>query len=608
MGDMRWFGGFSSAAKPPRTPVNSAEVWPTISGCWTVGRWDGNEVRATYSDHRMVAVIGPCAITRNSLARLGTHGVPDDVAWRWAGSYTTVEVTDSLTRIWTDLGGAWPIYTASLDGGVYWSSSSRALAALTGAGPDLDRLAMWLLAPSVPVLFAGRSAFKGVGLVPAGHRLTLIRSGAVRSERMWSPRPCVDSPGRRLRAELAAAVAVRAVNATALTADMSGGFDSTSLALLAHASSGTARPVTGVTVHPVGHATGGDVDYARLAARHSGIVHRLMPLGAEHAPYSALDVVPVTDEPAPSTIAHARFSGQLTWMRSTFGTDCHLTGDGGDSLLCSPPIILADLFAIGHSRRAVVETIRWARLRRLPVWPLLRSAHRVSRGRRAAALAALATELGGGSSRSTADGDIGWCGIEPLPSWATLQARERARAVAAAVAECADDPTPGSFATVMTGEGMAEVGRSARADIQLAEAAGVSLHNPFTDSRVVDAYLSLSLGDRPGPADYKPVLRAAMADLFPARLAERTTKGDFNPDHYQGMRTNLASLHALADGRLAALGLVEPGEFRQTLTMTAAGLPVPFATVEPALAAEVWLRALSDTSDVAWIPMNHGER
>ncbi|EYT90792.1 hypothetical protein ThrDRAFT_03570 [Frankia casuarinae] len=154
----------------------------------------------------------------------------------------------------------------------------------------------------------------------------------------------------------------------------------------------------------------------------------------------------------------------------------------------------------------------------------------------------------------------------------------------------------------MTGEGMAEVGRSARADIQLAEAAGVALHNPFTDSRVVDTYLSVSLGDRPGPADYKPVLRAAMANLFPARLAERTTKGDFNPDHYQGMRTNLASLHALADGRLAALGLVEPGEFRQTLTMMAAGLPVPFATVEPALAAEVWLRALGDTSDVAWIP------
>ncbi|WP_390479794.1 hypothetical protein, partial [Frankia casuarinae] len=54
---MRWFGGFSSAATPPRTPANSAEVWPTIPGCWTVGRWDGHEVRTTHSDHRMVAVI-----------------------------------------------------------------------------------------------------------------------------------------------------------------------------------------------------------------------------------------------------------------------------------------------------------------------------------------------------------------------------------------------------------------------------------------------------------------------------------------------------------------------------------------------------------------------
>jgi asparagine synthase (glutamine-hydrolysing) len=578
-------------------------TWPTVPGCWTVGQWPGYEVRATRDGPRYVAVLGPCVLTRADLVRLATFGVPDHVAWQWPGSYTTVEVTDRHTRVWTDLGGAWPIYTAWADRGMYWASSARALATLTDAGPDPDRLAAWLLAPSIPVLLAERSAFTGVDMVPAGHRLTLTRDGSARLDRMWSPRPRSAWTADQLRAELAAAVAVRTDAASAPTVDLSGGYDSTALALLARASTGSGRGVTGVTVYPVGHATGGDLTYARLAAERSGITHRLVPLDSEHAPYTALGEVPATDEPAPSTITHARFSAQLVWMREALGTDCHLTGDGGDSLLCSPPIMLADLAATGRRWRAVVETIRWARLRRLPVWPLLASVHRTAATRRADAITTLARDLLTRTQAIAVDGDIGWCPTEAVPPWATDEACARATAIARALPQRVTEPAAGSFAMTMTAEGMTEVGRSARADIQLAEALGVALHNPFTDSRVIDAYLSMPLDVRPGPADYKPILRDAMADLFPAELAARTTKGDFNADHYHGMRANLGELHALTDGRLAALNLIDPAEFRRTLTMTAAGLPVPFSTVEPAIAGEVWLRALDATPDVVWTPV-----
>jgi asparagine synthase (glutamine-hydrolysing) len=333
-----------------------------------------------------------------------------------------------------------------------------------------------------------------------------------------------------------------------------------------------------------------------------------MPLDAEHAPYTELNAVPATDEPAPSTIAHARFSGQLRWMRDTLGTDYHLTGDGGDSLLCTPPIMLADLFATGRVRRGVVETIRWARLRRLPVWPLLTSAHRTFRGHRGTALAALAGHLLTGARQKRNDGDIGWCATDSVPPWATGDARTRATALARVRAKRVHEPAPGEFAGTVTAEAMADVGRSARADVQLAEAAGVPLHNPFTDSRVIDTYLSVPLDARPGPAAYKPVLRDALADLFPPVLLRRVTKGDFNPDHYHGMRANLAELHALADGRLAALDLVDPAQLRHTLTMTAAGLPIPFSTVEPAITAEAWLAALDRTPDVVWTPSTATEQ
>ena len=594
---MCWFGGFSGAVAAPRTPAEGRWVWPGVQGCWLVGAWRGFEARGVVVGHRAVAVVGSCGISRAELQRLAVHGVPDDVAWRWPGSYTVVQVADDATTIWTDLGGAWPIYTTVADGGVYWASSSRALAGLTGAAPDLERLAAWLLAPSVPALLDGRSGFAGVSLVPAGHRLTLPKTGGLSIRRVWRPRPRDGSPAVRLRDELAAAVTVRLDAASAPTVDLSGGYDSTALAVLA---AGAGVPVAGVTVYPVGRPSGGDLDYARAAAGHSGIVHRLMPLDSEHAPYSRLHTVPVTDEPAPSTIAYARFSGQLQWMRNAFGTDCHLTGDGGDSLLCSPPIMLADLIAAGRTWRAWAETVRWARLRRLPVTTLLRSACRTARTSRTDALRDLAAMLRTGRPLCLPDGDIRWYATEPVPPWATADARERAATVTSEVAGRITPAPAGEFAATVAAEGMADVGRSARADIQLAEFAGVALHNPFTDSRVIDAYLSVPLDARPGPADYKPILADAMADLFPADLAARTTKGDFNPDHYGGMRANLTTLRALADGRLAALGLVDPAELRRTLSMTAAGVPVAFSTVEPAIAAEVWL-AVETAPPVAWL-------
>ena len=602
---MVWFGGFTGRAGPARVPVNARDVWGRVSGCWVVGEFPAHEVRTVKAGRRALAVLGPCGVTVDELAGLAARGVPDDVTWRWPGSYTVVATDDHGTTVWTDVGGAWPVYTTAADGGVYWSSSSRALAGLTGNRANPDWLAPWLLAPGVAGLVHNRSAFTGIDHVPPGHRLFLPDTGAPEVRAVWRPRPHSGDHAARLRAELAAAVAVRVDSVSAPTVDLSGGYDSTALALLAAQRLHPDRSVTGVTLHPAGVTTGGDLSYARQAAEHPGIVHRLMPLDARHVPYSDLDAVPATDEPAPSTIAHAYFSAQLHWMRAEFGSDCHMTGDGGDSLLCSPPIMLADLIAARCYRRALVETIRWARLRRLAVWPLLASACRTTRTTRADALRALARRWQTGRGSDTAAGGIGWVPDIAPPPWSTVDARQRAAGVAAAVAE-RPYPMPGvDFATCVTGEVMARVGRTARADVQLAEHHEVALHNPFVDSRVVDTYLSVPLDERPGPAEYKPIMREALADLFPASLANRRTKGSFSADFYQGMRTNLSVLHGLADGRLAVLGLVNPDALRRALTAVSAGVPVAFSAVEPAIAAEVWLRAIDAAPAVAWTEARH---
>jgi len=547
-----------------------------------------------------VAVFGPCGARREDLSRLAEQGVPDDVAWRWPGSYVTVEITSSTVSIWTDLGGACPIYVTGLDGGTYWASSSRALAGLTCAEVNLNRLSAAVLAASAPAVVDGLSAFDGIELVPAGHRCSIPTDGrSPRLRKVWAPRPRPGSGPVQLRHELDMAVKVRLERTESPSTDLSGGYDSTALALLAAQQLAPQRTITAVTVHPAGRRHGGDLSYARGVAEHPGLAHRLMPLGEEHAPYSAMHEVPVTDEPAPSTIAHARFSGQMRWIHEKFGTDCHFTGDGGDSLLCSPPIVIADLLAARRHWRAFRETVAWARLRRLPVRPLLSAARHTRRSRRDDSLRALTTSWKRRHSRP--DGHICWYDTEPAPSWATPQALDRTATLIQRAADRLEQPDATAFAATIAAENMAEVGRTARADAQIAEYNNVPLHNPFTDSRVVDAYLSVPVHERPGPAQYKPMLAAALSDLFPQELRERTTKGDFNPDHYGGMRTNLSTLHALADGHLAEYGLVDPVQLRRTLTMTSAGLPVAFSSIEPVIAAEVWLRTLQRSAPIAWV-------
>lgn len=606
---MRWFGGFVGSRSARRAPVDAARTWSEVADCWTVGNWSDHEVQTSRTELRSVAVFGTCAASPADIARLATRGMTDDVAGRWPGSYVVVQITKGQTTLWTDYGGACPVYALTVEEGVFWASSSRALAGLTGGELDGERLAAGLLAPDVLPLSRGRSMFAGISLLPAAHRVTLSTTGIVVDE-VWRPRPQAGDIAARLRVELSAAVAIRVESAETTTADLSGGLDSTALALLAAQRTRPGHAVTAVTVHPDGVTDGGDLTYVREVVEHAGIVHRLMPLRPEHVPYAALDSIPITDEPAPSTIAHARFSAQLVWMRDQLRSDCHITGDGGDSLMCATPIMLADLLSSRRLGRAVTETMAWARVRRTAAWPLLVSAARTTRTSRSSALRLLADSWRAPGpvepAGARADRVRSWFPGAVRPAWATPAARELAATLAIEVAARPDPMPQQDFSAYLTAELMADVGRSSHADVQLAEHYGIALHNPIIDSRVINTYLSSSLDQRPGPADYKPMLRRAMLDLFPPALAARTSKGSFTSDYYEGLRANIDELGSLVDGHLAVLGLIDPAQFRRTLERAAAGVDAAFAVIEPVIVAEVWLRALDASPPVRWTASQEG--
>ena len=106
--------------------------------------------------------------------------------------------------------------------------------------------------------------------------------------------------------------------------------------------------------------------------------------------------------------------------------------------------------------------------------------------------------------------------------------------------------------------------------------------------------------ERGDPWHYKPLLTGALDGLLPPGLAARTTKGTFDADHHQGLRANLPAVLGLADGHLAALGLIDPRQLRTAIRHAAAGLPAVFGLLEPVLAAETWLRSLATAPAPAW--------
>jgi asparagine synthase (glutamine-hydrolysing) len=228
---------------------------------------------------------------------------------------------------------------------------------------------------------------------------------------------------------------------------------------------------------------------------------------------------------------------------------------------CGP--FCAGLARSGRWLRLAARAQGWGRLQKTSPWPLLAQAVR------------------------------GATPPRPAP-WITRQAAE----LAARHGHGRDPAEPRTLLEVQA------VGRTARADAQLAETFGIRLHNPFTDSAVIAAALSVPAWERGDPWHYKPLLTRALNGLLPPVLAARTTKGTFDTEHHQGLRANLPAMLGLADGRLAALGLIDPGQLRTAIRSAAAGLPAVFGLLEPALAAETWLRSLEAAPAPAWASSN----
>ncbi len=564
---------------------------------WIVGDWPDGAVLSAATGRGGLALIGCAAISASGLRRLlvSARDVFDlDVGREAAGDFHVVAEIDGLRRMQGSATGTRRIFTTRQAGNVLAADRADVLAELTGTALDRTALALALLDPSAPYPLDDVVPWASIDAVAPDHYLVVDRDGRDRQVRWWRQPPAVLSRAQGapiLRAALAEAVGARVAGGRTVSADLSGGLDSTSVCCLASRGAAEIVAVTGLAHDP------GDDDRvwaARAAAAMPGITREIV--AATELPL-VFDGIATSDEPLDRPFAGIvdRAKLRASLMRvAIYDPRLHLTGFGGDEIAVAAPNYLADLLArrpltaVRHLRgHRAQDGWAWAASARM----LRRRDYRDCLGDMARALAAARRgELGArrGAPYVTA---LDWAMPPVVPGWLTGAALDL---VAEAFAQAAARAVP--LAETRSGHADMFAVRAGASTFrlfdQIADALGPPLAAPLLDERVVRAALAVRPADRSSPEEYKPLLKEAMRSVVPAAALRRRTKADASAEEYRGLRANRDVLVKLCDDSpLADLGLIEPAVLREVCRR--GGAPDNRAeALQPTIATDVWLRTL----------------
>ncbi|WP_406131380.1 asparagine synthase-related protein [Streptomyces sp. NBC_00989] len=590
------------AVAEPLTRAADVRVVRHASGRpWLVGRWADEELTLVSAGARRVAVLGRSTVDRHrverALAQARSLGQLDDVARSLPGCFHLVASFDGWTRAQGSLSTARQIFYADVGGIAVAADGPRRLAQWAGTlrgddgtlTVDRDLLALRLLTPVPPWPLSLRPVWSRVSAVGVGCRLELDSDGSAREVRWWRPpEPDVATEQAAVHIREALLACVGARTGATVSADLSGGLDSTSLCFLADAAGADL-----VTHHwkPEDRAND-DTEWAERAARHLPAARH--HVGADRNGPSWYETTATVDSgheegPLPWARNRAHMRRLLSTMAAD-GSRCHLLGIGGDELFGVLPTALWSLVR-GHPLGSLARIHRFRVLNR---WTLTSTVRGLADGTSFAAWLRSAADRLTEPAPGPGDALLGW-GWEPrLPPWATVDAVDAVRRLLRDTAEREHpDPHHRDRAQHQMLDIVVQSGSAMRQLDAAFDDLGVACEAPFLDDRVVEAALSVRIDDRLVSGDFKPTLRRAVRGIVPEEILARRSKGEFSAEAFQGMRRNRGDLLDLCDDlRLSRLGLVDPDALRTALLglKTQSWQLVPY---ENTLACESWLRSVA---------------
>ncbi|MFF5481892.1 asparagine synthase-related protein [Streptomyces sp. NPDC012935] len=581
-------------------PFDAPRLIPHPSGRpWVVGNWGLDEIREATAGSVRVVVIGFCPVTTDRLTdlcrRVRTPADVDTLATALPGSFHLVAAVGGVIRVQGSLSGLRQVFHARLGELPIAADRADVLATMTEASIDERVLAARVVCGGMlPPPLADKSVWSGVTVVSHDHCLLLEPRGA-REARWWrppEPELTLAEGASNLTDALVTAMEDRHTGDGALSADLSGGMDSTSLCFLA------ARHTPDLLTFRWSEAEAGNDDaYFAAQAAHALPEARHLVVAQDELPPIFTDAGAAVDTERPylytRTLARMRYTARLLHEH---GSVWHVAGHGADELFSRFPGYLHRL-----ARRHPLVAVRHLRGHRaLNRWPLGGTLRQLVRqGGVAGWWLRQAEELTWPAPpRRTPSLDWGLASLR-APAWATDDALDLARQ---ALRDTADDVQP--FARDRgQHQFLAALRTTAPAYRQVArlfDEAGVHLRLPYLDDRVVEAALAVRLQDRITPWRYKPLLAASMRGLVPDVVLDRTTKGDFSADVRIGRQRNLGALLDLfSDSALADMGLISTEAVRSHFLAPHADISRDIA-MEQLIGCETWAHAAGRQPLTRW--------
>ncbi|MFB6563749.1 asparagine synthase-related protein [Streptomyces sp. NPDC056400] len=564
---------------------------------WIVGRWEPADLVVARAGRTALAVIGtvPQAVTGPLTRRAGLLRDPadlDDLALTLPGQFHLLASVDGALRVQGSAYGARRVFHTRVGGTLVAGDRALELARLANLEPDPVAVAVHLLGMA-PAPLDQRLLWSQVTAVPAGTAL-LARPDGIPSHRRWHQPPEPDTPIDRgaaaVREALLDAVEVRTAPGGLISADLSGGLDSTTVCFLA-ARDSRARLIACTSTGD--EAFNEDGRWARWAAEDMpGVEHYILPNEELPTFFDGFDDPGLPLDAPNALISSRRRVTVLAARMAARGSRLHLTGNGGDNLFVGLPHHLHALVA----RRPLLALRRLGGFRAMLSWPLAPVVRQLA-DRRGYRGALAAVSLRRAPLPVSGRPALGWLWPPSPASWLTedcLRLLEEELAAAVRTAE-PYGPTPGRHMELAA---LHQLTRDNQAIEEAGRAAGVPMSAPYLDDRVVEAAFSVRVEDRVDPWAYKPVLVRAMDGLVPHRSLSRATKGEGTMDAVAGVYRNREALTGLwEDSMLGRAGLVDEAALRR-LCAASSSPELRDERFVSTLAAEMWLRTTVNTQGV----------
>ena len=508
------------------------------------------------------------SLARASYERWGVNGLVQLI-----GDWSLV-IRDRVNRttvLASDFAGVRPLYYHVQREGVLWSNRLQDLVEATKISELDEQYLAWFL------IFSGcpnHTPYKDIHSVPPGHAV-IVSSDETKICRFWEL-PVGDAISYRserryeeqLHALFREAVAVRLQTEAPVLAELSGGLDSSSVVCMANelirSGAVNAKQLSAVSFIWQNSL---DEPFIHEVESHCGIegVHlstHEVPLITEKQVGRAL---PEAFEPLRSAVAAIARERRVQTI---------LTGQNGDLMLGNwydDSLQVAALLRSFRPVRAFAEALSWSKLLRRPVHQILWRALQ----------AALPPSLTPETIYTTPDGSYAPKSTETSLVAGISERLNEQDLFSNTWRQAVPERRKYFHSLTMTLE---------LRDLQTPESLQhLDYTHPFAHRPLVEFLMTVPTAVLCGPGEPRRLMRASFADLWPARLRERRSKGVFNAPWQEALRPLARVLLEAKQLHLVDLGIVDHASVRSRLERLCVGLDCNASQLRQIVLLELWL-------------------